>query len=138
MGVMNTRLARSIKERWPEVFDSYLRFLASVDEPLGRAQFVHTDDGRIVVNLFAQHFYGKGKRYTNYEKFHAALTEVRKAAEKYNYSVAIPYYIGSGLSGGNLKVIKKIIADIFDGYDNVKYYAFNPIKKKQWAGKKGN
>lgn len=138
MGVMGAGLARSIKDRWPEVFDSYLRFLSSTDEPLGRAQFVHTDDGRIVVNMFAQHFYGRGKRYTDYEKFHAAMVEIRRSAEQYNYSVAIPYYIGCGLAGGNWKIINQIIADTFNGYENVKYYAYTPGRKRYQSKKKRN
>jgi O-acetyl-ADP-ribose deacetylase (regulator of RNase III) len=120
-GVMGSGLAKSIKDRWPSVFEAYqLRyrkgglFLGDVvavggssfqSDPLIHRHLtaVGADlPGRLIVaNAMTQYFYGRepGVVYADYSAIFAAFARIRLLAEATGLPVHIPL-IGCGLAKG--------------------------------------
>ena len=59
-GVMNSGVAKAIREKWPEVYESYKAICnhhkGTEEEMLGLMWAVDISNGRYVVNLFTQLF----------------------------------------------------------------------------------
>lgn len=118
-GVMGSGIAKQIRERWPEVYESYRRYCDTyhfdADDLLGGADIMPIEDGtRSVINMFAQNKYGyDGARYTSYDAFDECLRTIRwlVPANK-GISIGFPKNIGCGLGGGNWKVISALIEAI--------------------------
>ena len=111
-GVMGAGIARTVKAKYPKVFEKYHKVCKSysVDDLLGKVQLLDTGDGRKICNLFAESLNRKieGNRRTNYDAFRRAfLSLLDKVAP--NTKLAMPYLIGCGLGGGDWKVIYYII-----------------------------
>lgn len=115
-GVMGSGVAKQIRERWPVAFERYkIRCDGALDKKilLGSAQFVPVDDGRAVVNMFAQENYGRdGAVYTNHEAFMNACQAIERESGLGD-TIAMPYRIGSGLGGGDWGVIMDILTTVF-------------------------
>ena len=119
-GVMNAGLAKTIREKWPVVYCRYMEMIKRFnkddvpdDERLSSFQIVEISDPRNrpthVINFFSQTTYGHNGRFVSYDALDEGLAalavELRKRKVK---SISIPK-IGSGLGGGNWKVIEQII-----------------------------
>lgn len=125
-GVMNSGVARQIRERWPWVFTSYHAYCERCkiegESPLGTIWGVVIDrDNRSrqwVVNIFGQETFGYyGGRFTSYDAFTKCLTAMRERLPR-DKSIAFPKNIGCGLGGGNWKVISALIEEILgDEYE---------------------
>lgn len=115
-GVMGSGVARQIRERWPCVYDSYLKLCKSVTEPghlLGCASVVDVGDGRYVCNLFGQLDYGSdGKAYTRIGELRKCCQYIADAARPGD-TIAMPYRIGCGLGGGDWGATMDMLADVF-------------------------
>lgn len=106
--------------------------MKNLNEPsdlLGEVQYVDNHDGRIIANVFGQVDIRKGYYdktvYTVTEALLKGVTEVKEKAEKLNFTVAIPTYIGCGLAGGDWNVIKPLIEEVFEGSDvQVTFYHY--------------
>ena len=113
-GVMGSGLAKQIRTKYPEAYNSYTYFIKQCkefDEPLlGSVNKVILHDGRILFNMFAQDGYGRDKRYTDYTAFEHCLEENRLLVPE-NKTIAIPYLIGCGLGGGDWYIIKGMLED---------------------------
>lgn len=140
-GVMNSGVAKQIREKWPEVFEEYRSFCRKYGmrnfDPLGRVQIVEINSPNIaskkqfVANVFAQRFYGRnGKRFTDYDAFRSAVRDLgltlRYAKETQAFmhsspSIAAPYKIGCGLGGGNWDTILEIIEEELGDFNIVIY-----------------
>lgn len=122
-GRMGSGIAKQIRERWPAVYDFYITRLDILkDKAFGHTQLVPVHGGKVIINMFAQQYYGyDGKRYTSYDAFWACLDGIRDSVPK-GSSIGFPYKIGCGLGGANWKVIEKMIEEVL-GFDyNVYIY----------------
>lgn len=127
-GVMGAGLAKQIKEKYPVVFWAY-KSLCDEDKKvrartgifrsrlLGQIQVCYkenypigrVEDPQAIVNLFAQDYYGRGHRYTDYDALRLCLERVNQRFV--GKTVAVPYMMGCGLAGGDWGVVSRIIEE---------------------------
>lgn len=129
-GRMGSGIAKQIKERWPVVYDAYIsaykdredeilrncggfEHMPDVSETLlGYVQKVPVNEEQVVINMFAQQYYGyDGKRYTSYDAFWACLGGIRDSVPK-GSKIGFPWQIGCGLGGANWEVIMTMIEEV--------------------------
>ena len=129
-GRMGSGIAKSIKERWPVVYDGYVKaykdreneilrncssfeYAPDVSETLlGHLQQIQVNDKQTVINMFAQQYYGyDGRRYTSYDAFWACLGGIRDSVPK-GSKIGFPWKIGCGLGGANWQVISTMICEV--------------------------
>ena len=125
-GKMNSGVAKAIRERWPVVFEQYMKtYNNNIKENngyntlLGNILIVNLNDYKLkpgntesplIINMFSQKHYGyDGKRYTSYDAFWSCLGHIREAVPK-GSKVSFPYKIGSDRGGANWDVIYTMIA----------------------------
>ena len=112
-GKMNSGIAKSIREKWIEVYHAYMERFRTQNPTtfLGTIQDIQTFDGPHVINMFSQEYYGyDGRRYTSYDAFWSCLGKIREEVPK-GSSIAFPDHIGSCRGGANWNVIKTMIAE---------------------------
>ncbi len=122
-GSMGAGLAKSIKNKWPEVYQDYVSHVNKSKKVnlLGTVRYFITD-GPIVANLFGQLNYGTGARFVSYDAldagFEAIAEEFRQMPEKIVVNFPL---IGCGLAGGYWPVVKEIIEARLpdEGFDKV-------------------
>ena len=134
-GRMGSGIAKSIRERWPVVYDEYRAKFDEMEEKLievcgswesqvdisdvllGDVQLVRVGNNKTVVNLFAQQYYGyDGKRYTSYDGFWTCLGKIRETVPV-GAKIGFPDHIGCGLGGANWEVICTMIEEALNDYD---------------------
>ena len=127
-GVMNSGIAKSIRQKFPKVYKSYKNTVNkyieenNINNLLGRVVGVDIGDNKWVVNMFGQFTYGYDNRqYTRTEALFECFKEVRKIAEKNNLSVAIPHGVGCGLGGADWEQVENLLLIAFDGYEVTLY-----------------
>ena len=118
-GAMNSGVAKQVREKYPEVYESYKRLCDSYnysDKLLGRCQPICVNSELDIVNIFGQYKFGyDGKCYTDYDKLQHALCTV-----DLNYNrktIAIPYLMGCHRGGGDWNVVYKLIEEAFEDND---------------------
>lgn len=136
-GVMGSGIARQIRERWPEVYDHYVRvyrwhrkrgfepnvMLGSIDI----VPIIGTEQA--VINMYSQDNCGyDGNRYTSYDAFENALRDIKESIPK-GKTIGFPKNIGCGLGGGNWKIISVMIEEILGADYNVYVYEYDPEVK---------
>ena len=116
MGVMGSGLAKSIKKKYPEVFNGYYHFCKTnlVEEYFGTALICEANDDKYIANVFGQINYGTEERQTDYDRLKQALIEVKNFAKEKGLSVAIPYKLGCGLAGGDWNIVFDMITEVFN------------------------
>jgi O-acetyl-ADP-ribose deacetylase (regulator of RNase III) len=109
-GVMGSGVAKSIREKWPNVYEVYNLKHRVFGLQLGDIIPVATLDGKTVVNCITQEFYGRdGKRYVDYDAIRTCMEKINNRAESWEVAeVAIPM-LGAGLGGGEWDIIEDII-----------------------------
>lgn len=138
-GKMGSGIAKSIKEKWPIVYEQYVaaykqreveinemcsfEYSLDVSETLlGHLQQIKVNDKQTVINMFAQQYYGyDGKRYTSYDAFWACLGGIRDSVPK-GSKIGFPKGIGCGLGGANWQVIETMIYEVLDNDYKVYIY----------------
>ena len=112
-GVMNSGVAKAIREKWPEVYEQYKDLCKKQEQTiclLGTTQPVEIQKtpARYVVNLFAQQYYGfNGIRFTDYEAFYNSIANLSvQLANNPDKTIAFPYKIGCVRGGANWNIIK--------------------------------
>lgn len=138
-GKMGSGIAKSIKEKWPIVYEQYVaaykqreaeinemcsfEYSLDVSETLlGHLQQIKVSDKQTVVNMFSQQYYGyDGKRYTSYDAFWACLGGIRDSVPK-GSKIGFPKGIGCGLGGANWQVIETMIYEVLDNDYKVYIY----------------
>ncbi len=118
-GVMGSGVARTLREKYPEIFLGYHEYCVKYGaHNLGNINIVKCHDGHIVVNIFGQNDYGyDGKAYTVTSALKDGLLKLRDYAKINNLSVAIPYKIGCGRGGGDWSEIMNFISANFQDVD---------------------
>lgn len=106
-GVMGAGLAKQIRNKWPVVFDEYVK--VCFPGRLGDFQSVKVASRLYVVNLFGQLNYGRDKRQTNYAALGSALFRAMQCCP--NGTFRIPYGLGCGLAGGNWVTVLSLIEE---------------------------
>ena len=128
-GKMGSGIAKSIREKWPVVYDRYIetfnyakRFISISDYLLGLINIVEVEKDKNVINMFAQEYYGyDGRRYTSYDAFWSCLDEIKTNIPK-GSKIGFPKGIGCGLGGANWQVIETMIREVLD--DDYKVYIY--------------
>ena len=127
-GVMGAGLAKQIKDKYPQVYTAYHKACNTISDAvlLGKVQVITTNPYRIA-NLFGQRYYGRDKRYTDYDALATALIKLRDYMCKHGLkTLGLPCGLGCGLAGGNWKIVYEIIRDVFTPSDIlVKIYQYN-------------
>lgn len=99
--VMNSGVARAIRNRWPKVYERYSTLEPSEDL-LGTTQIITIIEDRsqplYVANCFTQTTYGKTGQHANAAAIDKTLFDVASFASIRNVPVYIPQ-IGCGLGG---------------------------------------
>ena len=135
--VMGAGIAKQIKDRYPQAFEAdHERWSNEYNEggnwscQIGgyskaeiKTKFSNLTHGRLghvtIYNLYTQSGYSTKSRQVNYEYFWKALKAMQEDLlfiqhETGNRQVlGLPYGISCGLAGGNWKIIKAMIEDIF-------------------------
>ena len=118
-GVMGAGVAKAIRQRWPHVYEEYVKFLEPSHQKLhamrqervlGKTLFVAVSHGVTVANLFAQMYYGNdGVRYTSYDALDDCMSSVAKEAASKGWNTINFPLIGCGLAGGHWPIVREII-----------------------------
>ena len=142
-GRMGSGIAKQIKERWPVVYDAYIgaykdredeilrncggfEHMPDVSETLlGYLQKVPVNEEQVVINMFAQQYYGyDGKRYTSYDAFWSCLGEIKRTINP-GLRIAFPARIGCVRGGANWSVILKMIEEVLGEDYNVEIWNYD-------------
>lgn len=110
---MGAGLARQIRDKWPVVFEEYVKVCNS--KKLGDFQVVQVAPQLYVANLFGQLNYGRDKRQTNYAALGTALFGAMKGHTNANFR--IPYGLGCGLAGGNWVTVLNLIEEAANAWN---------------------
>lgn len=127
-GVMGGGIAKSIKKKYPIVYEKYLERYKEEkgrEEMLaGTIDIIYANENRTVINLYGQDSYGRNGRYTNYAYLSSAFLKMFERLRLNGIeAVAVPYKIGCGLGGGDWTIIESLLLDFGRTYNvKVKVY----------------
>lgn len=122
-GVMGSGIAKSIRDRYPIIFDCYKEFCAEstyTEDLLGEAQPVHIGYNTCVWNLFAQNRYGSATRDLNYGALGNCLREMADDLDV-DEPIGFPYKMGSDRAKGDWGIVLEMIEFYFKDH-NVRIY----------------
>ena len=117
-GVMGSGLAKQVKDRHPEVYESYINYLNFCErqkqQPLGSYTFAKAFGTNYwVLNIFGQDDYGRDKQHTDYDALRKALLAARDSTLGKYVTVAFPYKMGCDRGGGDWDIVYNIIKEVF-------------------------
>ena len=116
--VMGSGVALAIRNRWPEVYDSYRKNLAG-EQVLGTAQFVQIDQLLYVANCYTQLNYGRtGGPYADLYAIKRSLDATFAFAARKQLPVFMPR-IGCGLGGLRWDEVESVIVELEGKYPSV-------------------
>jgi O-acetyl-ADP-ribose deacetylase (regulator of RNase III) len=129
---MGSGIARSIKEMYPEAWDSDVTATKVKINTLGNFSLAHINAStsakygtkiKFIFNLYGQNIYGKGLRQTDYEAIYSALEGMASALilNKLNqfdpnYTVGFPFKMASDRGGARWEIIQQMISVAFENY----------------------
>lgn len=121
-GIMGSGVAKVIREKWPEVYESYHLHYKTFGLNLGDILPVNTVDGKIIVNAVTQENFGRdGRQYCSYDAIEKCFEQINSRAVDWNVTeMALPK-IGAGLGGGSWTIIENIILKTAKNYTPVVY-----------------
>ena len=103
-------LAGDIFKQHPECYKPYLQ-CCKVNKPLGTAQLLKMNDGRVLANIFGQYEAGAA---TDYKMVLYALKDLKKQMDSLGLkSLSLPYGMGAGIGGGDWNEIFGLIEEVF-------------------------
>jgi len=112
MGKMGAGIALSIRKKWPIVYNDYIYAHRAGHLILGNVIFSEiTINTLYVASLCGQYYYGRNKRYTDYDAVKNCLNELTKYDDG-RLDIYIPKGMGCSLAGGNWRVITSLIDEI--------------------------
>lgn len=91
-------------------FNGWYRHFLMVEPALGKVDFYSVRPGLTIASIYAQRFFGRDGKFTNYEALQNGLRFVRDRAGLHT-DVYIPKGIGCGLAGGNWGIVEKLLAE---------------------------
>lgn len=111
-GVMNSGIARQIRQMFPEAFDAYRKKYEMSGLVVGDVVFCPPTDTRAfwIANAITQKFYGRNPnvRYVDYDGIKKSFDKIATLAQKENLEIHFPQ-IGAGLGNGKWEDILPII-----------------------------
>ena len=121
MCIMGGGIARQIAQKFPEAQDVDNKTVKGDKRKLGTYSSAKVNHARIkyIVNLYGQYDISSSKRMTSYDALVSGMEELKaKLIEKKvdNLTIGFPYKLGSGLGGGNWRVVKTIIEEVWADY----------------------
>jgi O-acetyl-ADP-ribose deacetylase (regulator of RNase III) len=130
---MGAGIARSIRERWPEVYDKDKETPYGERQKLGHYSAALTCDDFTVINLYAQFDYGRPEdgRRLDYNALRCGLQRFVDQLQKQNVQPKIgTYYLGCSNAGGDQNVVRKILDEVFADMPLFLYtdYKYSPSK----------
>lgn len=119
-GKMASGVAKAIRDKWPEAYESYMSWGYYSGYRLGDVIFTKTDDGKTIGNLITQENYGyDGKTYANEDAIRIALQNFVLHWKSINEEKCLIGYppiasskIGCGLGGLKWEDVSKIYEEI--------------------------
>lgn len=103
-------LAGDVFKHHPECYEPYLQY-CKVKKPLGTAQLLKMNDGRVLANIFGQNEAGAA---TDYKMVLSALKDLKKQMDSLGLkSLSLPYRMGAGIGGGDWNEIFGLIEEVF-------------------------
>lgn len=122
LGVMGSGIAKTVKERFPNVYEEYHNLWERTPVQknlLGMAQKVDVTDDFAIVNCFTQEYCGcDGKRYTSYDAVAKCFEHVAKNSKAHNIKkIALPYGMCSVRGGACWEAVVEILKDSFKDTD---------------------
>lgn len=116
-GAMNSGLAKSIREKWPVVYDSYIiHFKHGADsfKMLGQYNYINVAPDLHICNIFGQLNFGyDGQRYTDYGALKMAFEGMTTYTDNKNRKYYFPYKFGACRGGGDFSIISRMIEYYF-------------------------
>lgn len=140
-GAMGSGIAKQIRERYPQVYETFRRTFESFNNTLGSIDVILVQDftnkqieddlhRRFIINCYSQLNYnrhGETKCHTQYNAFVECLRKLKRELVDYigahtmddgaikKFTIGFPDHIGCGLAGGNWDIVKNIIEREFEG-----------------------
>lgn len=116
-GNMGRGVAKTFREKYPEVFAQYVYLCHNVcaDTLLGTCLF---DEDTVC--MFAQDDWrGRNVCNTDYNAFRRCCKQIISYLQRHDPSIIVnmPYSIGAGLGGGDWLIIYSILEEEFEGHD---------------------
>jgi hypothetical protein len=126
-GKMNSGLAKSIREKWPVVYNEYNKYISKIEENEGRENAsirllgdilpVRLGKSLVICNIFGQLNYGyDGQRYTDYGALKLAFETILKfeyAWTPERQNIYFPYNFGCDRGGADWNIVSKMIEYYF-------------------------
>ena len=116
---MGSGVALAIRQKYPEAYETDCLTESGNKSKLGTISIAHIEspNSRIkyVANLYGQYTYARKEREVNYEAIYRALCILRDfCCGKGLTSIGFPKNMGSGLAGGDWRIIKTMIEVVFE------------------------
>lgn len=122
-GVMGSGIAKSVRERYPQVYEAYRELAFEFEcgkDLLGVHQPVYLSTLRCVHNLHAQYAFGSVSRDLNYGALAFCLQQMSEEIVT-RETIGFPYKLGSDRAKGDWNIVLEMIEFYFK-YHNVKIY----------------
>ena len=128
-GVMGAGIAKTIRDRYPMVYQRFLARHQKQGSRLGDIDIIYQQDsarGLYIVNLYAQDNYlPRDVCHTDYSAFKECLEKLKTeichyrdfCLPKMKFKIGFPDHIGCGLAGGLWSVVKGMIETAFSGQE---------------------
>lgn len=132
-GVMGSGIAKTIRDRFPRVYQRFLWRHQKEGSHLGDIDIIYQEEGIrkfYIVNLYSQDKYlPRNVCHTDYDAFRECLRKLRAEIEHYEqhclpkkkFKIGFPDHIGCGLAGGDWNIVLQIIKDELADCDVVIY-----------------
>ncbi|MAG59220.1 hypothetical protein CMO96_00300 [Candidatus Woesebacteria bacterium] len=129
-GMRESKFSGEIASRFPETSEADGKTMDGDYSKLGTfsvAKIKDSENLKFIVNLYAQfEKEKKGTRQVNYEALYRGLESFRDMiieAEEHVLVVAVPFGMCCGDGGGNWKIVKEVLDDVFmDSVLSMKVY----------------
>lgn len=118
---MGSGIARSISDKWPEVYVADCRSMYGTRDKLGTFTSCQTHGGGpLVYNLYTQFRYGRNAQHTEYDAIRLALSGMRSELIARGLLMTCKfgtYRLGCNRGGGDWTVVSSIIDEVFPDID---------------------
>ena len=124
-GVMGAGIAKTIRDKYPIVYQRFSERHKRQGSQLGDIDIVFLKDGirqLYIVNLYAQNEYlPRDVCHTDYAAFRECITKLKAeivdyrdhCSPKMKFKIGFPDHIGCGLAGGSWDVVQRILEEEF-------------------------
>jgi O-acetyl-ADP-ribose deacetylase (regulator of RNase III) len=119
-GVMGSGIAREIKERFPEAYETYRQTYENGVLHLGSVSYVyfpsdHNVQQKIIANAAGQDWYGAGKVHVDYDATRTCFLNINEDMKFFRdeYGITTMNFplFGCGLAGGDWNIVSQIIEE---------------------------